>query len=76
MPTLAPDRDGLNVFNVRVYTAPFPSVPDLSLEFEYASERERRCARFQRVDAPGGVRARRRPLDADALVSLCVFPGR
>ena len=34
-----PDRDGLNVFNVRAYTAPVKSTPDLSFEFEYASER-------------------------------------
>ena len=31
-----PGRDGLNVFNVRAYTAPLSSVPDLSFEFEYA----------------------------------------
>jgi hypothetical protein len=29
----------LNVFNVRAYTAPLRTVEDLSLEFEYASER-------------------------------------
>jgi hypothetical protein len=34
-----PDRDGMNVFNLRAYTAPLPKIPDLSLEFEYASER-------------------------------------
>jgi len=34
-----PGRDGLNVFNVRAYTAPLSSVPDLSFEFEYAAER-------------------------------------
>ena len=34
-----PGRDGLNVFNVRAYTAPFTDHPDLSFEFEYASER-------------------------------------
>jgi hypothetical protein len=34
-----PGRDGLNVFNVRAYTAPLPRSPDLSFEFEYASER-------------------------------------
>jgi hypothetical protein len=37
--TVRPDRDGLNVFNLRAYTAPVRSVPDLSFEFEYASER-------------------------------------
>jgi hypothetical protein len=33
------DRDGLNVFNLRAYTAPIPRAPNLSFEFEYASER-------------------------------------
>jgi Alginate export len=36
---LRPDRDGLNIFNLRADTAPLPDVPDLSFEFEYASER-------------------------------------
>ena len=36
---MQPGRDGLNVFNVRAYTAPLPGTPDLSFEFEYASER-------------------------------------
>jgi hypothetical protein len=36
---LRPGRDGLNVFNVRAYTAPVRRVPDLSFELEYASER-------------------------------------
>jgi hypothetical protein len=38
-PDLKPGRDGLNVFNVRAYTAPFAAVPNASLEFEYAAER-------------------------------------
>jgi hypothetical protein len=33
-----PGRDGLNVFNIRAYTAPFPTTPDLSFEFEFALE--------------------------------------
>ena len=32
-------RDGLNVYNVRAYTAPFKALPDLSFELEYAAER-------------------------------------
>jgi hypothetical protein len=38
-PEFRPGRDGLDVFNVRAYTAPIPAAPDLSFEFEYASER-------------------------------------
>ena len=33
-----PGRDGLAVFNARAYTAPVPTIPDLSFEVEYASE--------------------------------------
>ena len=36
---VTPGRDGLNVFNLRAYTAPVPRLPDLSFEFEYAAER-------------------------------------
>ena len=36
---LDPGRDGLTVFNVRAYSTPISSAPDLSFEFEYASER-------------------------------------
>ena len=38
-PGVLPARDGLHVFNVRVYAAPLPQAPDLSIELEYASER-------------------------------------
>ena len=34
-----PGRDGLNVFNVRAYSAPVPDLQDLTVEFEYATER-------------------------------------
>jgi Alginate export len=36
---IKPERDGLNVFNLRAYAAPLPNTPDLSFEVEYASER-------------------------------------
>jgi hypothetical protein len=36
---IRPGRDGLNVFNLRAYTAPLTRLPNLSVEFEYASER-------------------------------------
>jgi len=38
-PEMRPGRDGLNVFNARAYSAPIRRAPDLSFEFEYASER-------------------------------------
>jgi len=33
-----PNRDGMNVFNVRAYTAPIRKLPDLSFVAEYANE--------------------------------------
>jgi hypothetical protein len=36
---LRPGRAGLNVFDVRTFTAPVRTLPNLSFEFEYASER-------------------------------------
>ena len=35
---LLPERDGLNVYSVRAFTAPFPGLPELSFELEYARE--------------------------------------
>ena len=55
-PAVKPERDGLNVFNLRAYTAPVPSAPDLSFEFEYASERNGDAAQLERLDAAGRVR--------------------
>jgi hypothetical protein len=37
-PAQAPQRDGLDVYNVRAYTAPFSSLKALSFEAEYALE--------------------------------------
>jgi hypothetical protein len=35
---IRPDRDGMDVFDVRAFTSPFKSVPGLSFEVEYAHE--------------------------------------
>ncbi len=37
-PRVLPERDGLQVLNLRAFTAPWPAVPDLGFEFEYARE--------------------------------------
>jgi len=37
--SVLPDRDGMNVFNARAYTAPIPELSDLSFEAEYAYEK-------------------------------------
>ena len=38
-PDIKPNRDGLNVINLRAYVAPIPTTTDLQVDFEYASER-------------------------------------
>lgn len=38
-PDVDPQRDGLNVYNARAYTAPIRAAKDLTFEFEYAAER-------------------------------------
>jgi hypothetical protein len=38
-PDVKPDRDGLNVVNLRAYVAPIRDTPEFTVEFEYASER-------------------------------------
>ena len=35
---MRPERDGLEVYNLRAFTAPFPSLKALSFELEYAQE--------------------------------------
>ncbi len=36
--SVAPQRDGLDVYNLRAFTAPFPNMKQLSFELEYALE--------------------------------------
>jgi hypothetical protein len=37
-PSVKPDRNGENVYDVRAFTAPLKSLPDLAFELEYAKE--------------------------------------
>jgi hypothetical protein len=37
-PAVKPNRDGLNVINLRAYTAPIKDVPDLAIDAEYVRE--------------------------------------
>ncbi len=38
-PTMRPERDGMDVYNLRAFTAPFPNLKALSFEAEYAQEK-------------------------------------
>ena len=66
----------MNVFNVRAYTAPVPAAPDLSFEFEYATERNGDALELECLDAAGRVRIKQGLLETEVLVSLRVLPGR
>ena len=75
-PAVNPERDGLNVFNLRAYTAPVPSTPDLSFEFEYASERNGDLLSSNAWTLQGCVRVEQGILETEIHVSLRVLPGR
>ena len=75
-PDVKPGRDGLNVFNLRAYTAPIPSLPDLSFEVEYASERNGDALDSNAWTAQGAYELSDVTLEAEALLSLRVLRGR
>jgi hypothetical protein len=37
-PSMRPERDGLNVYNLRAFTTPFPNLKALTIDAEYAKE--------------------------------------
>jgi hypothetical protein len=53
-PLVDPQRDGLDVYNARAYTAPIPKLTDLSFEFEYATERNHDALHADAWTAQGG----------------------
>ena len=67
----APQRDGLNVYDFRVFTAPFDSMKGLSFEAEYAHRRQRQRARFDRVQRARRVSAGQRSLETEVFLPLC-----
>jgi len=54
---LKPDRDGMNVYNARSYTAPFESLPGLAFELEYAHEQNGDLLRSSAFTAQAGYEA-------------------
>ena len=73
---LRPGRDGLNVFNVRAYTAPVPDIPDLSFEFEYASERNGEALDSNAWTLQGAYEFSDVAWKPTLVVPLRVLPGR
>ena len=74
-PAEAPQRDGLDVYNVRAFTAPFPNLKALSFELEYAQEDN-----GDLLDSDGLERARRlsarHGLEAEGVLSLRLLRRR
>ncbi len=66
----APQRDGLDVYNLRAYTAPFSGLKATVLRGGVRHRRQRRCARFHRVERAGRLPVRL-DLAAEAFLSLC-----
>ena len=76
----APGRDGLDVLNLRTYTAPVRSAPDLTFEIRVRVGTERRrCHRtggeIERVDRSGRVPVQLRAMEAEDLLPLRGLPG-
>jgi hypothetical protein len=55
-PGVHPGRDGLNVFDVRAFTAPLAAAPDVSFGFEYAAERNGEVLHSNAWTAEGSYR--------------------
>ena len=71
-----PGRDGLNVFNLRIVRGArqIPARPLVRVRVRLGAKRRR--ARLERVDAAGRLSGRLGLVEAEALVSLCLLPGR
>ena len=73
---LLPARDGLNVYNVRAYTSPLRSVPDLFFELEYAREQNGDLVRSNAWTAQAGYELSQVAWKPKALLPLCLLRGR
>ena len=71
-----PGRDGLNVFNLRAYTAPVPDLPELTFEFEYATERNGDALQADAWTLQGSYELSGVSWTADVHVPLRVLRGR
>ena len=71
-----PGRDGLNVFNLRAYTAPVPDLPELAFEFEYATERNGDALQADAWTLQGSYELSDVSWTADVHVSLRVLRRR
>jgi hypothetical protein len=73
--SVKPDRDGMNVFNARAYTAPIPNWSDLSFEFEYAHEENGRLLNSNAWTALGAYQFSRLPWKPKFSYRYALFDG-
>ena len=74
-PNVLPDRDGMNVFNARAYTAPLFKLPDLSFEFEYAYEENHKRMHSTAWTALGAYQFSRLPWTPKLSYRYAFFEG-
>jgi hypothetical protein len=72
---LKPGRDGLNVFNLRAYTAPIAKAPDFSFEFEYAAERNGEALDSDAWTLQGGYEFSKTPWKPKVTYRYASFEG-
>ena len=74
-PAERPERDGLNVYNLRAFIAPFSSLENVLVRVRVRRGRQRRRAFVHRVERARGLSARQ-GLAAEVFLSLCRLRGR
>jgi hypothetical protein len=70
-----PSRDGLNVFNLRAYTAPLRKLPNLSFEAEYARENNGDLRQSTAWNVQGAYELAKRPWKPRLSYRYAFFQG-
>ena len=69
------DRDGMNVFNARAYTAPIPNLSDLSFDLEYAYETNHHLMHSTARSAQGAYQLSKMPWKPKLSYRYAFFEG-
>jgi hypothetical protein len=75
-PSVLPDRNGMNVFNGRAFTAPIPNLSDLSFELEYAYEKNHDLMHSTAWTALGAYQLSKLPWKPKLSYRYAFFEGR
>src|SRR5947199_3528394 len=74
-PNVLPNRDGMNAFNLRAYTAPIPKLSDLSFELEYAHEENHKHMHSTAWTALGAYQLNKLPWEPTLSYRYAFFEG-